>query len=370
MEAVGQLTGGIAHDFNNLLGAVVGALDLIRRKPADIERVVRFAEAGLQAAERGAKLTGQLLAFSRAQRIELKPVVVATLVEGMRDMLARTLGPMVRLGLEMEGEGAVLSDPTQLEMAVLNLAINARDAMPEGGALTITTRLRRIAEEAEIGPGEYVELSVTDTGSGMPPDVAARAFDPFFTTKGPGKGTGLGLSQVYGIARQAGGAVRIESRPGAGTTVRMLLPRTQAPPAAEEAGALPAEAPDRASACILVVDDDPDMRRVLVASLETLGYRVLAAEDGPSGLAVLDRAGPDLLLLDFAMPGMNGAEVARLARQRRPGLPIVFASGYADTAAIEDAAGPEARILRKPFRMEEMQAVLAEALRSGMVSAG
>jgi PAS domain S-box-containing protein len=370
MEAVGQLTGGIAHDFNNLLGAVVGALDLIRRKPADIARVTRFAEAGLQAAERGAKLTGQLLAFSRAQRIELKPVVVAALVEGMRDMLARTLGPMVRLGLEMEGKGAVLSDPTQLEMAVLNLAINARDAMPEGGALTIATRLRRVVAEAELLPGEYVELSVTDTGSGMPPDVAARAFDPFFTTKGPGKGTGLGLSQVYGIARQAGGSVRIETRPGAGTTVRMLLPRTAALPAAEEGGAAPRGGPDRASACVLVVDDDPDMRRVLVASLETLGYGVLEAEDGPSGLAVLDRGAPDLLLLDFAMPGMNGAEVARLVRQRRPELPIVFASGYADTAAIEGAAGPEARVLRKPFRMEELQAVLAEALRRRVLNAG
>jgi CheY-like chemotaxis protein len=349
---------------------VVGALDLIRRKPADIERVTRFAEAGLQAAERGAKLTGQLLAFSRAQRIELRPVVLSRLVEGMRELLARTLGPMVRLGLEIDGDGAVLSDPTQLEMAVLNLAINARDAMPEGGALTIATHPRQVAGEAEAASGEYVELSVSDTGTGMSPEVAARAFDPFFTTKGIGKGTGLGLSQVYGIARQTGGAVRIESRPGVGTTVRMLLPRTLAAPVEEDTGATPGGGQGEASARILVVDDDPDMRRVLVASLDALGYWVAEAEDGPSALSLMDRVAPDLLLLDFAMPGMNGAEVARLARDRRPELPIVFASGYADTAAIEAAAGPEPRVLRKPFRMEEMQAVLTDALRGRVVSAG
>ncbi|HYD99665.1 MAG TPA: PAS domain S-box protein [Alphaproteobacteria bacterium] len=365
MEAVGQLTGGIAHDFNNLLGAVMGSLDLIRRRPADADRVRRFAEAGLQAAERGAKLTGQLLAFSRAQRIELRPVVAAELIAGMRDLLARTLGPQVRLRVRLEEGGAsVRSDATQLEMAVLNLAINARDAMPAGGELTIATALRRIGDDGELRPGDYVELSVADTGTGMPPDVAARAFDPFFTTKGVGKGTGLGLSQVYGIARQAGGTARIESRPGAGTTVRVFLPRieAEAPPDAEAAADAQAAA---GAATILVVDDDPDIRRVLVDSLDMLGYRVVEAADGPSGLAALDSAPPDLLMVDFAMPGMNGAEVARAARARHPGLPIVFASGYADTAAIEAAAGPDAPVLRKPFRIDELQAVLAAALGAG-----
>ncbi len=366
MEAVGQLTGGIAHDFNNLLGALVGSLDLIRRKPGDVERVQRFAEAGLRAAERGAKLTAQLLAFSRAQRIELKPLVVADLVLGMREMLARTLGPLVQLKLDLDEQKApVLSDPTQLEMAILNLAINARDAMREIGELTITTAVRRIESDADLAPGDYVELAVRDTGTGMPPEVIARAFDPFFTTKGVGKGTGLGLSQVYGIARQAGGTVRIESREGAGSTVRILLPRTEA-----ELGDVRLEDADcegfpAAAATILVVDDDPDVRRVLVDSIDAIGYRVVEASDGPSGLAALAEHAPDLMMVDFAMPGMNGAEVARAARLLQPELPIVFASGYADTAAIEGVLGPEVAMLRKPFRIEELQSVLAEALLRG-----
>jgi PAS domain S-box-containing protein len=362
MEAVGQLTGGIAHDFNNLLGAVVGSFDLIRRKPNDVDRVRRFAEAGLQAAERGAKLTGQLLAFSRAQRIEMKPLVVTDLVSGMHDMLSRTLGPMVRLKFDLDGDGAVLSDPTQLEMAVLNLAINARDAMAEGGDLTLATAVRVVRRDPELRPGEYVELTVQDTGSGMPPEVAARAFDPFFTTKGVGKGTGLGLSQVYGIAKQAGGTVRIESRPGAGTVVRILLPRTDVPvhanPGADTYDAGTAEF----AATILVVDDDPDIRRVLADSLDALGYRVIETSDGESGLAALETGAPDLMMVDFAMPGMNGAEVAKAVRARMPQIPIVFASGYADTAAIESVAGRDAIVLRKPFRIDELQAAIVDAL--------
>jgi PAS domain S-box-containing protein len=362
MEAVGQLTGGIAHDFNNLLGAVVGSLDLIRRKPTDTDRVRRYAEAGLQAAERGAKLTGQLLAFSRAQRLEQKPVVVSALLAGMRDMLDRSLGPLVKLTLELSGDGAALSDPTQLEVAVLNLAINARDAMPDGGELTIATAPRELRADPELKAGEYVEVSVRDTGTGMSPEVAARAFDPFFTTKGVGKGTGLGLSQIYGLARQTGGTVRIESQPGQGTTVRILLPKTSLP--AQPAAKAGVNGPDAsgAAATILVVDDDPDIRRVLVDSLEALGYRVIEAPDGPAGLSELERSAPDLMMVDFAMPSMNGAEVARAARERRPDLPILFASGYADTAAIEEAAGKDAIILRKPFRVDDLQAVLVEAL--------
>jgi|GEM_PF-180505 len=363
MEAVGQLTGGIAHDFNNLLGAIVGSLDLIRRKPTDTDRVRRFAEAGLQAAERGARLTSQLLAFSRAQRIELKPLLVSELVVGMREMLTQALGPMVRLNLHLEeGQKPVLSDPTQLEMAVLNLAINARDAMPDGGELTIATVLRRVNNDIELGAGEYVELSVTDTGVGMSPEVMARAFDPFFTTKGVGKGTGLGLSQVYGIAQQAGGAVRIESRPGTGTTVRLYLPKTDTRIEAGVELEADGDATAGPAATILVVDDDLDMRRMLVASLETLGYRVLEAADGSAGLAALAAGNPDLLMVDFAMPGMNGAEVAKAARERQPDLPIVFASGYAETAAIESVAGHNVPVLRKPFRLDDLQAIVAETL--------
>ena len=364
MEAVGQLSGGIAHDFNNLLQGVAGCLDLIRQKPSDSERVRRWAEAGLQAAERGAKLTGQLLAFSRAQRIEAKPVIVSELVSGIQDLLVRTLGPMIRITLALDSDRVpVLSDPTQLEMAVLNLAINARDAMPEGGNLAIATRVQRITNDPELEPDEYVELSVSDTGTGMSAEVAARAFDPFYTTKGIGKGTGLGLSQVYGISRQAGGTARIESELGQGTTIRLLLRRTDI---STEMDALSAAAESEMmapSATVLVIDDDAHVRRFLANSLDALGYRVAEAEDGHTGLRALETVIPDVLVVDFAMPGLNGAEVAEAAWARLPGLPIVFASGYADTAAIEDVAGPNTPILRKPFRVDELKVAVAEALR-------
>ncbi|HLM54007.1 MAG TPA: response regulator, partial [Pseudoxanthomonas sp.] len=363
MEAVGQLTGGIAHDFNNVLGAVVGGFELIRRKPGDADRVLRHAEAGLRAAERGTRLTGQLLAFSRAQQLEMKSLRPSDLILGMREMLLHALRPMVRLDLRLdEGDTRVMADPTQLEMAVLNLAINARDSMPEGGTTTFSTGMRRIDGDAELAPGLYVELAVADTGSGMDAAVAARAFEPFFTTKGVGKGTGLGLSQVYGIARQAGGTVRLESRLGAGTTVRILLPTTaigsqdEAPASLQDGGAA------ERTLSVLVVDDDANLRGVLVETLDSLGYRVLEAEDGPAGLAVLERELPDLLMLDFAMPGMNGAEVARHALARHPDLPIMFATGYADIAAINEVVGPQALVLRKPFRVSELQAMLAMAL--------
>lgn len=362
MEAIGQLTGGIAHDFNNLLGAVVSGFELIRRKSEDPERVRILAGHGLEAAERGAKLTAQLLAFSRAQRMELKPLVVASVVGNMQELLARTLGPMVRLHFDLQDGGVpVLSDPVQLEMAVLNLAINARDAMPGGGDLAIVSRLRRVGGDAELAAGDYVELAVTDNGTGMPPEVAARAFDPFFTTKGVGRGTGLGLSQVYGIARQAGGTARIESTPGAGTTVRLFLARTDALPDSDEPLGVSEPAGHAARATVLVVDDDQDLRRMLVASLDAIGYRVLEAPEGRTALDLLDAARPDLVLLDFAMPGMNGAEVAAAIRARRRDLPIVFASGYADTAAIE-AAAPGTPVLRKPFRIDDLQATLEAAL--------
>src|SRR5215475_6594826 len=226
MEAIGQLTGGIAHDFNNVLQSLTGCLDLIRRRPDEPERVHRWAEAGLKAAQRGANLTAQLLAFSRSQKLELQQINLSALLSGMRELLARTLGPTIRIQIDLGAHSAgVLCDQTQLEMAVLNLAINARDAMPNGGELRIATRERTITHDPELLTGRYIELTVSDTGTGMSAEVAAKAFDPFFTTKGAGKGTGLGLSQVYGMARQAGGVARIQSMPQQGTTVRLLLPR-------------------------------------------------------------------------------------------------------------------------------------------------
>ncbi|MCP8938971.1 response regulator [Alsobacter sp. SYSU M60028] len=365
MEAVGQLTGGIAHDFNNLLQAVSGQLELIRRQAGEATRVRRWADNGLQAVERGTRLTAQLLAFSRIQRLELRPVVVSELVGGMRDLLAQTLGPMIVIRADIAAPGvAVLADATQLELALLNLAINARDAMPEGGALTISTALCRVADDPELKPGDYLELRVADTGAGMTAEVAARAFDPFFTTKGVGKGTGLGLSQVYGLARQAGGTARIDTRPGRGTTVSLILPvaaqgaPAEPPPARTEPTS--AEAGDGAR--VLVIDDDHDVRAWLVESLTELGYRPEEAEDGPSGLALLRKRRPDLVVLDFAMPGMTGAEVARIVRQEDATLPIILATGYADTAALSTVLGPGTILLRKPFGQSELAAAVRRML--------
>ena len=231
MEAVGQLTGGIAHDFNNLLQGITGNLDLIRRKPDDLDRVGRWAEAGLKAAERGARLAGQLLTFSRIQKLEIASIDISRAVAGFADMLRRSIGPAIRIRMDLKTEGLyVEGDQVQLEMAVLNLALNARDAMPDGGDLVITTRTCRFRDDPQVPDGDYVELSVTDSGKGMSADVVERAFEPFFTTKEVGKGTGLGLSQVYGTLRQSGGAVRIESAPGRGTVVRLYLRRTGALP--------------------------------------------------------------------------------------------------------------------------------------------
>ncbi|WP_181700855.1 hybrid sensor histidine kinase/response regulator [Chthonobacter albigriseus] len=363
MEAVGQLTGGIAHDFNNLLGAVVSGFDLIRRRPDEPGRVLRIAESGLAAAERGAKLTAQLLAFSRSQKIDIRPLLVSALVEGMRDLLGHTLGPQVRVRFELDGRPvAVLSDPVQLEMAVLNLAINARDAMPGGGELVIRTSVVNLVADPELPEGPYVELAVADNGVGMPPEVAARAFDPFFTTKEIGQGTGLGLSQVYGIARQAGGSARIHTVPGAGTTVLLLLPTTEDEVSAPQ-GPQPQELQIVETYSVLVIDDDEDVRRMLCEVLDVLGYRVFEAPDGPSGLAQFARTNPDIVILDYAMPGMNGAKVADAIRTTDPDAPIVFASGYSDTAAIEAVTGTPVPLLRKPFMIDELQAVLSTMLK-------
>jgi PAS domain S-box-containing protein len=364
MEAIGNLTGGIAHDFNNLLQGLTGSLDLIRNKPQDTERVRRWAEAGLQAAERGAKLTAQLLAFSRAQKLELKPLSLNVLLEDMRDLLGRTLGPSVQVTMDLAGDaGAALGDETQLEMSVLNLAINARDAMPEGGTLTIVTRPLTVVSDPELQPGGYIELRVSDTGTGMPADVIARAFDPFFTTKGVGKGTGLGLSQVYGMAQQAGGTARIGSEPGKGTAVSIFLRVTGGEAAREARKHDDAMKHAGHTASVLVIDDDPDVRAFLVESLDAFGYAVSEATDGPHGLEMIARQKPDILLVDYAMPGMTGAEVAARVRKIHSELPIIFASGYAETAALENVLDTNTAILRKPFRLGELQEAVANALR-------
>lgn len=363
MEAVGQLVSGLAHDFNNVLGAIVGAFDLINRRAAETDRVVRYAQAGLQAAERGAKLTAQLLAFSRSQRIQLQPLMVCDVIEAVRDLLARTLGPMIALEFDVNPSPVpVLADATQVEMMVLNLAINARDAMPEGGKLRIATAVRTISRDTELADGDHVELAVSDNGTGMDEATLRRAMEPFFTTKPPGKGTGLGLAQIYGSVRQAGGTVRIESAPGVGTTVRVLLPCTDREPATIAPTPAAGSVQAMRVANVLLVDDDEDLRSVLASALRAQGHQVREACDGPSAIEALNAELPEIAVLDFAMPGMNGAELGKLVLERWPALPVLFATGYSDTAAMEAAMGGNVAMLRKPFRVDELLRALDDAL--------
>ncbi len=360
MEAVGQLTGGIAHDFNNLLTVIFGNLELIRRRTDD-EKTARLVDFAQQAADRAAKLTHQLLAFSRTQNLTLKAVDLNGLVTGMHDLLGRSIGPMVRIEMALDAAGPwALADANQLELAILNLSINARDAMADGGVLTISTG-RRAAEGVDLAPGDYAVISVRDTGSGIPPGLMARVFDPFFTTKPIGKGTGLGLSQVYGIAQQSGGTVRLASVEGRGTTVEIWLPAAEATTAAPEHlfnADADAETPHQR---ILVVDDDEAVRRFIVESLQTLGYSVDEAADGEAGLRVLQGSPPDLIIVDYAMPGMTGVDVVLRARAVAPGVPIILATGYADMEAV-DRVMPTESVLRKPFRLAELGLAVRQAL--------
>jgi CheY-like chemotaxis protein/nitrogen-specific signal transduction histidine kinase len=365
MEALGQLTGGIAHDFNNLLTVVVGGLDIIAKRAPD-PKLKRYADNALAAAERGARLTGQLLAFSRVQRLEVRPTHVAPLIENMRPLLRNVLGPGITKRFDLDEEMMpVMADPTQLEVAILNLAINARDAMPEGGMLTFSSRRVEVSGDPEVADGDYIELAISDTGVGMPAEVVDRAFEPFFTTKEVGKGTGLGLSMVYGMARQSGGAARIESTPGKGTCVRLLFRRAE--DAVAEAGSITEEAGSPSSHAdaartVLVIDDDPDVRTFIAEALEEQGYDVHQASDGPEGLALLEREQPHLVIVDFIMPGMSGAEVARHIRARDADLPVLFVSGYSETEAVKRTA-PDAPLLAKPFRADALHKAVRRALR-------
>jgi len=363
MEALGQLTGGIAHDFNNLLTVVVGGLDVVSRQVEE-PKLKRYATNALAAAERGARLTGQLLAFSRVQRLEVRPVHVAPLIENMRPLLRNVLGPGITKEFELDEEmKPVMADPTQLEVAVLNLAINARDAMPAGGVLKFATRAISVDGDTELEAGDYVELCICDTGVGMPPDVASRAFEPFFTTKEIGKGTGLGLSMVYGMARQSGGTARIESAPGQGTTIKLYLKaatesREQAPAAPAEEREAHAEA---RSASVLVVDDDPDVRGFMAEALAEAGFTVRDCPDGKCGLDEFAKQRPDLVVLDFVMPAMSGAEVASRMLEVEPEQKILFVSGYSETEAIKRIA-PQSPLLTKPFRADMLIRAVRKAL--------
>jgi CheY-like chemotaxis protein len=343
----------------------MGGLELISMRTTD-ERLKRMASTALESARRGAKLTSQLLAFSRIQRISIAPVAVNEVVSNMEELLRHSIGTKIRMETRLDdAAGHGLCDPNQLENAILNLAINARDAMPAGGTLTISTGRRRSENEPDLPAGDFVSVSVGDTGEGMAPDVLARATEPFFSTKPLGKGTGLGLAQVYGIARQSGGTVRIQSQPGRGTTVDLLFPAARAEDVLVERDIGIAEFVSREEASgvrILVVDDDPDVRAFLEAALEGLGYAVSQAEDGVSGLTMVDEVSPDLLLLDYAMPQMNGADVARAVRRSHPHLPIIFVTGYAESGQLEAALGGEVPLLRKPFTVAQLSAAIAPHL--------
>jgi signal transduction histidine kinase len=360
MEAIGLLTGGLAHDFNNLLTAVIGNLDLIRSRVQD-DRIRRLADNASNAAQRGSRLTGQLLAFSRTQKLAIAPVDINALVRGMDDLLNQSLGPAVTIRYELaDGACIALGDANQLELAILNLAINARDAMESGGTVTIRTAVMP-ADSSELSEfAECVEIDVIDDGPGMEPHVVARAFDPFFTTKPAGKGTGLGLSQVYGIAKQSGGGARLASRPGEGTTVTIRLPHA----VADAKVAAPRDGGPVAGTrgeTILLIDDDNDVRELVAELLKDLGYDVTAVDSGEAAFRALDRFVPQLMVLDFAMPGLNGAEVATVARRRHPDMRILFLSGYADTSALESAVD-RAPLLHKPFHPSELAAAVRAAL--------
>ena len=365
MQAVGQLTGGIAHDFNNLLTPITGGLEFVLTR-LEAGPAKSIAENALEAARRGARLTGQLLAFSRVQRLSVSPVAVNAVIEGMRSLLSHTIGAEVTIRLNLDPSNPrALCDANQIENAIINLAINARDAMTGGGTLTITTDTAAGPAGPDAEGDTHVSIAVSDTGGGMTPEVQARAAEPFFTTKPMGKGTGLGLAQVYGIAHQYGGLLEIDSRLGEGTTVRILLPEAAAEAASlapESEPGVPVLKADGHAADILLVDDDDEVRAFVAATLEALGYRVRAASDGESGLELLDARAPDLLLVDYAMGGMNGAEMARLARERRPGLPIIVVSGYADTAVLDTVLGPDVPVLRKPFGIDALVKVLDSQL--------
>ncbi|KGF79220.1 histidine kinase [Massilia sp. JS1662] len=361
MEAVGRLTGGIAHDFNNLLNVVQGSMDLILLMSKD-EVAKQRAEIARRACQRGGKLTSQLLAFARNQNLNLRPIDVASLFGGVRELLATSLGPGVRLHFAVDVACArVMADANQLEMALLNLAINARDAMDGGGDLRFEAALRP-PPDGLPPDGDYVRLAVTDTGPGIPPDLVARVFEPFFTTKEVGKGTGLGLSQVYGMAQQSGGLARILSAPGAGTTVEIWLRAAGAGDDVADEAAL-AHGPLHAvsAARILIVEDDDSVRASMVSSLEALGYQVAQAPDGESGLVMLHEGKPDLVITDYLMPGMTGAELMRHARSAFPNLPMIIATGYADMHAIEQVLGGDI-LLHKPFQLSELASSVEQAL--------
>ena len=357
MEAIGRLTGGIAHDFNNLLHVVSMNLDLLGRISPE-PRVVKVAAQARAAVARGAKLTGQLLSFARSQSLLPRLTDVNALLRGMHELIVVSAGASVQVASELCEERALARlDPNQLEMAVLNLVVNAKDAMGGTGRIVVATRLRPAPVPGE---GATVVLTVSDDGPGIPAHLVSKVFDPFFTTKPVGSGTGLGLSQVYGFAQQSGGAARIASAPGGGTTVELAFPLADGQPEPALAGTPPPSAGTPPRRRILVIEDDADVRRVICESLELAGHVVASAADGEAGLAQLACDAPDLVIVDYAMPGMNGADVIQQARKGLPALPIILATGYADMVEVGRVLGTQS-ILTKPFDIASLLHAVDEA---------
>jgi len=362
---VGQLTGGLAHDFNNMLAGVSGHLELMKLRlrmgqTADLQARI---DAALGVTQRAAALTHRLLAFSRRQALDPRPTSVNALVMSMTDLVKRSAGPTITVRTRLQAAlWTTLCDPNQLESALLNLANNARDAMPRGGQLVIETDNATVcagqaSRYGDLVPGDYVLVSVRDDGAGMPPDVLARAFDPFFTTKPVGQGTGLGLSMVYGFARQSGGSVRIDSNPGQGSEVRLLLPRhVQASVPADPGDADPPLAPASHKGTVLVVDDEADIRTVMAEVLALQGYTVLQAADAPQALRLLQDARPDMLVTDIGLPnGMNGRQLADQVRVEWPQLPVLMVTGYAESTVMKNETLPaQMELLTKPFAMHAL----------------
>ena len=372
MEAVGQLTGGIAHDFNNMLAIIVGSIDMAKKyAQRDPNKAAMAIDHAMEGAKRAAELTARLLAFSRQQPLDPRPVEVNKLVGGMSELLTRTLGGNVRMETVLAGGlWRMFADPPQLESAILNLCVNGRDAMSEGGKITLETMNAHLDDtyastHAEVRPGQYVAIAVTDTGSGMTAEVMSRAFDPFFTTKKPGQGTGLGLSQVYGFAKQSGGHVKIYSEVGQGTTVKLYLPRYTGE---DETVAIPVPA-DRPlqgnpSEVVLVVEDEDRVRQMSVQLLQDLGYTVIHASDAKHALAMIEtNVRFDLLFTDVVMPDMNGKQLADRVKERRPGTKVLYTTGYTRNAVIHNGMlDRDVSFLPKPFTIQQLATKVRQVL--------
>ncbi len=367
MEVVGQLTGGIAHDFNNLIQVISGGLTLVERRIASgrYDEIGRFVDEMRRALNSAASLTNRLLAFSRRQILQPRRIEPDNFIAGLQEFLRRTLGPEIRLGLYLgDGRSDVMCDPNQLESVLLNLAINARDAMPDGGQLTIAVidrslKASDLADQDNVEPGDYVEIKFTDTGVGMDPSTLSRVFEPFFTTKPAGEGTGLGLSQVYGFVRQSGGFSRIESEPGKGTSVCIFMrsyPRAGAEVNLGTKAASDVPAPS-AQGVVLVVEDQDDVRAQIADVLTAMGCEVVEASDGPRALQIIESRSPiDLLVTDVGLPGINGRQLADAARAAFPGLPVLMITGYAGRALDNAELADGVEILRKPFALDDLGA--------------